>query len=186
MSKTLLVKLAKTLDEKGIAYMVIGGQAVLLYGEPRLTRDIDLTLALTPDKLSKVLDVAHELSLKILVSDPESFVKETWVLPTFDETSGFRVDFIFSWTPYEKEAIERAKTVKVQGYPVRFASPEDVIIHKVISGRPRDLEDVRSIVRKQKLNLELIRKWLNILSKSAQRNLWDEFEKIYREEKDES
>ena len=183
MSESILVKLAKALDEKGIAYMIIGGQAVLLYGEPRLTRDIDITLALTPDELSKVLDVVHKLNLKILVNHPESFVKETWVLPAFDESSGFRIDFIFSWTPYEREAIERAKIVKIQNYPVKFASPEDVVIHKVISGRPRDWEDVKSIVRKQKLDLELIRKWLSIFSESIQRNLWDEFEKIYKEEK---
>lgn len=41
MFKELLARLADLLDQKGIPYMIIGGQAVLLYGEPRLTRDID-------------------------------------------------------------------------------------------------------------------------------------------------
>ena len=42
MFEDLLEKIAITLDKKGIPYMVIGGQAVLVYGEPRLIRDIDI------------------------------------------------------------------------------------------------------------------------------------------------
>jgi len=54
----LLVNLAKALDEAGIPYMLIGGQAVLIYGEPRLTRDIDVPRDLrTPD-----LGAAHPAS----------------------------------------------------------------------------------------------------------------------------
>lgn len=44
MFETLLEKLSCALDQVGIPYMVIGGQAVLRHGEPRLTKDIDLTL----------------------------------------------------------------------------------------------------------------------------------------------
>jgi hypothetical protein len=36
----------------------------------------------------------------------------------------------------------------IDGQGVRFASAEDVIIHKIFAGRPRDLEDVRAIVIK--------------------------------------
>jgi hypothetical protein len=43
MFQQLLETIALGLEKRGIPYMVIGGQAVLLYGEPRLTRDIDVT-----------------------------------------------------------------------------------------------------------------------------------------------
>jgi len=36
MFEELLVKIATALDEKNIPYMIIGGQAVLLYGEPEI------------------------------------------------------------------------------------------------------------------------------------------------------
>jgi hypothetical protein len=36
--------------------MVIGGQAVLLYGEPRLTKDIDITLGEGIESLEKIKD----------------------------------------------------------------------------------------------------------------------------------
>ncbi len=185
MSKKLLTKLAETLDNAGIPYMIIGGQAVLLYGEPRLTRDIDITIPLTPSELNRILEIVKKLNLEVLVENPEDFVHKHWVLPSYDKESGFRVDFIFSWTPYEKEAIDRARIFKIDDYPVRFATPEDVIIHKIISGRARDIEDIRTIIRKQNLNPELIQKWLRTFSQTLGENLWEKFKKIYKEESDE-
>jgi hypothetical protein len=60
--------------------MVIGGQAVLVHGEPRLTRDIDVTLGVSLDRLPDVVAAAGAAGLKPLV-DPESFARETMVLP---------------------------------------------------------------------------------------------------------
>ncbi len=48
--KELIKNLAVELSRKGIDYMIIGGQAVLIYGEPRLTRDIDITLGVGIEK----------------------------------------------------------------------------------------------------------------------------------------
>jgi hypothetical protein len=76
------------------------GQAVLLYGEPRLTRDIVITLGVDTDHLDRLLSAVQDLSLKPLPEDIQTFVKETMVLPALDEHTGIRVDFIFSYTPY--------------------------------------------------------------------------------------
>ncbi len=159
MFRSVLASVAKRLDEASIPYMVIGGQAVLLYGEPRLTRDIDITLALAPGDLPRVLALLPEADLTPLV-DPEPFVQETMVLPC-RHPSGIRVDFVFSMSPYERQAIERAVPVNVCGQWVRYASAEDLVVHKIFAGRPRDLEDVRTVLLKRPgLDLEYIRTWL--------------------------
>ncbi|MBI4745658.1 MAG: hypothetical protein HY786_03715, partial [Deltaproteobacteria bacterium] len=49
MFEEILARIGAALDKYNIPYMIIGGQAVLLYGEPRLTRDIDITLGVSPD-----------------------------------------------------------------------------------------------------------------------------------------
>ena len=64
MFTNLLTRLARALDAARVPYMIIGGQAVLLYGEPRLTRDIDITLGITPDDLEKALHVVEEVNLR--------------------------------------------------------------------------------------------------------------------------
>lgn len=154
MFEELLSGIGETLDKHGLPYMIIGGQAVLLYGEPRLTRDIDITLGLDTDGLDQVLSVVQELELKPLPKNTKSFVKETMVLPSLDTTTGIRVDFIFSFTPYEIEAIRRSKKVIILDREVNFASPEDLVVHKIFSGRPRDMEDVRIVlVKNQEIDI---------------------------------
>ena len=178
---SLLTDLAQALERAHIPYMVIGGQAVLVYGEPRLTRDIDVTLNLEPVQLPLVMGVVQRMDLRVLVENPAAFVEKTWVLPTWHESSGLRVDFIFSWTPYEAQAIDRARTVAIGGVPVRFAAPEDLIIHKILAGRPRDLEDVRTILRKQSVDIAYIRRWLPLFADVAEHDIVEVFEQLHRE-----
>ncbi len=179
MFEEILSRIGATLQRHGLPYMIIGGQAVLLYGEPRLTRDIDITLGVDIDKLDELHAVARELSLKPIPKDLADFVKETMVFPAIDEITGIRVDFVFSYTPYETQAIQRAKKVLIKGQEVCFASPEDVIIHKIFAGRPRDLEDVRTIVLKNPhLDLPYIRDWLTEFDTSSE---WPHFLKIFKE-----
>jgi hypothetical protein len=156
-----LVRIGASLERAQIPYMIIGGQAVLLYGEPRLTRDIDITLGVNIDRLDALLTVVRDLSLKTLPDDTAAFVRQTMVMPALDEATGIRVDFIFSFTPYESQAIRRANKVKILDQDICFAAVEDLIIHKIFAGRPRDIEDVQSVILKHHaLDIPYIEKWL--------------------------
>ena len=167
MIEELLSKLAQGLDDADIPYMIIGGQAVLVYGRPRLTRDIDITLGVDTDKFGAVELICRKLGLRTLSDNPEQFAQQTRVLPAEDADLKIRVDFIFSSTPYEAQALNRAKEMMMAGYPVRFASCEDIIIHKMVSARAIDEEDVKSILIKtgQSVDLGYITKWLAEFSK---------------------
>ncbi len=180
MFEELLARIGECLKRYKIPYMIIDGQAVLLYGEPRLTRDIDITLGADTEQLDKVLKISKDLSLKPIPENIESFVKKTMVLPTLDESTSIRVDFIFSFTPYETQAIERSRKVLIMGQKVNFATPEDLIIHKIFAGRPRDMEDVRSILLKNcDIDKDYVREWLEEFNSSVpDRDLVKEFEVI--------
>ncbi len=101
MFEHLLEAIAQGLERLGIPYMLIGGQAVLLYGEPRMTRDIDITLGVGPERLSELLDWVGRNGWQVLVEPPEEFVVKTMVLPCLDPVSGIRLDLIFSFSAYE-------------------------------------------------------------------------------------
>lgn len=182
MFKEIIKNIAVALNRKKIPYMIIGGQAVLLYGEPRLTRDIDITLGMGIDEIEKIIEVINETGLKVLVKDISKFVNETMVLPAIDEKTKIRVDFIFSFTTYEKQAINKAKRILLDDIEVYFASPEDIIIHKIFSGRPRDIEDIKSILLKNKnINIKYINKWLKEFQKTfPEKNFTKKFEKIIK------
>ncbi|HBH86254.1 MAG TPA: hypothetical protein DDY17_01450 [Syntrophaceae bacterium] len=178
----ILSRLGACLDKNNLPYMIIGGQAVLLYGEPRLTRDIDITLGVGADHLDILLLTIEQIPLKPLPKDISTFVKQTMVLPSLDESTGIRVDFIFSFTPYESQAIKRAKKVKILEYDVCFASVEDLIIHKVFAGRPRDIEDVRLVVLKNRnIDISYIERWLKEFdAASIQKNFLTTFKSIVK------
>ena len=171
MFKKILAQLGTVLPKRKIPYMIIGGQAVLLYGEPRLTIDIDITLGVDIDHLDDLLGVAEKLYLKPLPQNTPEFVRQTMVLPCLHEETGIRVDFIFSYTPYETQAIQRANKIIIENTQVCFASVEDLVIHKIFAGRPRDLEDVRSIlVRNSDIDKEYITAWLEQFDALSQEN----------------
>jgi len=165
----LIKKIAQRLDKDNIPYMLIGGQAVLLYGTPRLTRDIDITLGVDTDKFLSIEKICGRLGLKILPKNPEDFARETKVLPAEEPELRIRVDFIFSFTLYETQAMKGAKKVVMDGYPVKFASCEDIIIHKMLAARAVDAEDVKNILIKNRnsIDLEYIRRWLSEFSNIA-------------------
>ncbi|MBI5630243.1 MAG: nucleotidyltransferase [Elusimicrobia bacterium] len=132
------------LDAERLPYMVIGGIANLVWGLPRATLDIDVTIWVDPGQEQ---DLAERLAERYscLVSSPAQFVLETRVLPL--RVLDFRVDVIFGGLPYEQRAIGRAQSVELAGVSVKVCSPEDLIIHKIISERVKDLDDVKGIVR---------------------------------------
>ena len=182
MIKELLRTIALALNDAGIPYMVIGGQAVLVHGEARFTRDIDVTIALIPSQIDQLARLLPEAGLRADVDDPVSFVKRTMVLPCRHEVSHIPVDFVFADTPYEHQALQRAPAVPIEGTDVRFAAVEDLVIHKIIADRARDLEDVRGILLKNPdADLANIRQWLDQFTQVLEKPLRQGFDDLLAE-----
>jgi Nucleotidyltransferase of unknown function (DUF6036) len=177
MFQQLLEQIALGLEKLGIPYMVIGGQATLLYGEPRLTRDIDVTLGVGLERWTEISQLAEHSAWRLLAD--RNFSERTLVLPCVDGASGIRIDFVFSHSPYERQAVEQARQVPMGQAKVRFATPEDLIVHKIVAGRPRDLEDVRGILlREHGLDVSYIDHWLKKFDASLQESFVERFEAI--------
>ncbi len=176
MFAELLERIAIVFARESIPYMVIGGQAVLAHGEPRLTKDIDITIGLDTDQLSFILKLSSELHLKPMTEKIDEFVHANAVLPLSDTRSGIRVDIIFSFMPYERDAIIRSKKFTIGKTQINFASVEDTILHKLFAGRPRDIEDVRGIIKlNRKIDTDYLNRWLQEFMNVTERNLIQEF-----------
>ncbi len=147
-----LRQITSFLVKERIPYMVIGGIANMLWGKTRLTQDVDITILCQEEEIPKFLEKLANI-FQLLPADPFSFVQQTRVLPVFTN-EGVRVDLIFARLPYEEIAIQRAKTVKFGKQMVRVCTAEDLIIHKIISERPHDLEDVEWIINRQSGRLD--------------------------------
>jgi hypothetical protein len=167
--ESTLVELAGRLDELGVPYMVIGGLANAVWGEPRSTLDIDVVVWVEERRLGEFVErlAAH---FEPLAEDPLAFARETRVVP-LRSTRGIRADVILGLLPFEREAIDRAVTVEIERHGVRIATAEDLILMKIISERPRDLEDARGIAlrRMDALDMEYLEPRIEELARLLER-----------------
>jgi hypothetical protein len=91
-----LSELCATLDEVHLPYMLVGGQANAIWGEPRATLDIDVTVWADEQAGAVSTLAAH---FRALVDDPSGFVRDTRVLP-LESRGGVRIDVIFGMLPF--------------------------------------------------------------------------------------
>jgi hypothetical protein len=137
--------------------MVIGGMANSAWGNPRSTSDVDLTVAVDRDHAQELIDTLGEQIAGYSV-DPVDSLPAGLVL--FVHRSGVKVDLLLSRHPYARSAIERAVTIKVRRKQVKFCTPEDLVLHKIISERERDRSDVEYILRRRRKTLD--REYLDV------------------------
>lgn len=155
-----LIRLQELLEQEGLPSILIGGLAVGIWGEPRLTRDIDVKVLASREERRKVLALLADYTP--LNADPDQALQRNGIA-FFLDPSEIRVDVMLADTIFDEVAIGRAKRVEVTpGKNVRVCSPEDLIIYKSLSLRARDYADVESIVKRQAdtLNDVYVEKWL--------------------------
>lgn len=149
----VLTQVVRLLERERIPYMVIGGFANLVWGEPRTTMDLDVTVDVAGIGLSAFARLAAEIG-DPLPDDPFSFAERTRVLPVRTH-EGVTVDFILATVPFEFDAIGRARMVQLDEARVAICAPEDLIVNKIVSERARDHEDIVGVLRRQGASLEM-------------------------------
>lgn len=171
------------LKKQGIPYMIIGGIGNLIWGEPRLTVDIDIAIHISPVKERDFITKTGA-RFRILVDNPEDFAKKTKVLPV-EITEGIKGDIIFAGLEYEKMAIGRAVEVEIsKNNRVRVCTAEDLIIHKALSEREKDWQDIEGILlrRGTLLDKKYIDKWLHEFASALDKpGIQKRFEDLWKE-----
>ncbi len=153
--------LQKRLQEADIPSIVIGGAEVAIWGELRVTRHVDLKILLGRNEAERLLTVLAP-NYSPLLPDPIHALREQAMLFVQD-SAGTRLDLLLADTPYDVQAIRRARVTEVEpGAPISVCSPEDLVIYKLISTRVRDHEDAASVIRRQAENFDddYILSWL--------------------------
>lgn len=166
----------------GMRYAIIGGMAVQWWGEPRLTKDVDLTVAAPlDDPESFIRQVADAFAPRI--EDAVAFARRNRII-LVQASNGCPLDISMGLPGYEEEVMERAVEIELEpGKEVRLCSAEDLIIHKAVAGRPQDVRDIEGIVYRQRdrLDISTIRRWLQIFADLLDNSdVRDHFERPWR------
>ncbi|MEB2345621.1 MAG: hypothetical protein OZ948_12860 [Deltaproteobacteria bacterium] len=142
MSGRSVSALGAILDRLGIAWTLIGALAANRYRrEVRLTGDVDVLVAHHGPGL-----VAFEAAFSDAGWSVRRGTPDGAILRLRHPTLG-AADVVLAETDYQRSALERARRETIEdGAPVRVLRVEDVIVHKLIAGRPRDVDDIVEIL----------------------------------------
>lgn len=140
--------LHQCLNANRISYTLIDGLAVVVWGEPRLTRDIDVKVLLERDEAERLLS-AIRTEYEPFGDNPLEMLKKNGILFAHDKQN-IRIDFHLSDTLFDRQVIERAKDIEIKpGIMVRICTAEDLIIYKMLSMRILDARDAEGIINYQ-------------------------------------
>lgn len=163
----LLRKIAGILDKLKIPYIITGGIAVVIWGRPRFTADIDIVVELLPKKLDRLAEELLKIDKEVYV-DREAMQKALESRGEFNfihPGAGLKVDFwMLKNDAFDRERMKRRVIKKVVGTNIFLTSPEDLILIKLLwykeSESTRQLEDVESVLRIQKkLDWKYLQMW---------------------------
>lgn len=179
----LLHALAAVMAERGLRWYLFGAQAAIIWGSPRLSADADVTADLKPADIDPFIEAMRRHGFDLAFNDSD-FVARTRVLPFVHRSTRMPLDVVIAGPGLEDDFFGRAISVDVEGTLISVISPEDLIVTKVLAGRPKDIEDVRSVIheRRGSLDVERIRAVLGLLERAlVQSDLLPVFEKAWRE-----
>jgi hypothetical protein len=140
---------------------VIGALALGVWGTPRATYDVDfLVLAQCTDP-QPFLDLLQTTGFAINETWHEAnpMAREVVLRLTHPTAPHFPVDLVFSQGPFDRAVLDRRRAVDLRGLTVWMSSPEDLLLMKLRASRPRDFDDVISIAKNPRLQLDLNYLW---------------------------
>ena len=132
----VVAQVVRALDQLDIPYVVGGSLASSIYGIPRATQDVDLVAAIKAE---------HADPLAALL-EPSFYVDAGMILEAVDRSASFNIIhletmfkadvFVMKRDPWSREEMRRARTERLEAsdgmLAVRFASPEDTLLHKLL------------------------------------------------------
>lgn len=162
-------------------YVLIGGLASGVLGQPRWTQDADFLVFIDRERINKFLEVAKKEGLKFDRKEVEQSILETGVFRLF--LGDFHADFIINALDIGKSALNRKITIKLFNKNVCFPTPEDLILIKIIAGRDFDLIDAKNIIQRnaKKIDRTYLLKWAQKLSDETENvRIWNDLNKILK------
>jgi hypothetical protein len=155
------------LERLGVPYMVVGGFAAILYGEPRLTIDVDILVDM---QVSHIRPFVAAFPIKTYYVSEEAIrdsLQRRYPFNVLQSRTGAKVDLVpLPFDPFSRAAFQARRRVVYdsRGHSAMFITAENIILAKLVAhkntGSDKHLSDVRGVLVAQwgELDLESIRR----------------------------
>lgn len=148
------------LNGTDIDYVFVGGIAVIVYGNPRTTVDLDLIVQMDEEDIDDFASYLRKEGFLCDPSDMKDAFRERTHFSAEEKGLLFRLYIKGVYDPGAKRTLRNKRKVEYDGIKMYVASPEDTISHKLLFGGEQDIEDAESIYVRQddKLDHEYLEK----------------------------
>lgn len=156
----------EALESLGLRYALIGGLAVSVWSAARATQDIDLYADLPVERRPDIRQALMLRGFDVPAMDEE--LERFGVFRSLFRPTDVFVDVFDADNPIGEAILSRRREVKAEGKVRWTAAPEDLVILKAFSDRPRDFEDLMKLVavREPMLDMDYVERWARELDRS--------------------
>ena len=152
----------RPLNDHNIRYVITGSVASMVYGEPRLTNDVDVVLDITSRDISRLIVAFPEENFYL----PPSEVIETELLRgsrghfnIISQQTMLKADiYLVGHDPLQRWGMNSARILTIDGIQISFAAPEYIIIRKLEFYREgnsaKHLRDIASMVNESSAEID--------------------------------
>ena len=145
-----LADICSQLDERSVRFALIGGIAASLRGRLRTTEDIDLVVMTDVDGALNLAASLDAQKFVPLFPDFEKVVRTAHILALEHRPTSITLDLAIAASGFEQQVIQRADLVNIADIQVYVSTAEDLILMKMLAGRPQDEQDIAGIVAEQR------------------------------------
>lgn len=146
------IEIQTFLNDQTWKFCIIGGLAVVRWGEPRATQDVDISVLAGFGREQEYIDTVFSHFPERFVG-ARDFASECRVILT-QAANGVALDIVLAAFPFEENVIQRASLFKyAPNVELRTASAEDLLVMKSFAGRDQDWVDAAGIANRHGENL---------------------------------
>lgn len=178
----ILTAISEALEKRRGKFAVIGAVARNAWAPPRATTDIDMAVASETEVVTAIQGALQSVGYRCVrrqSADPADPIADLLVFRS-REPSLRQVDLIVAKTAFEEQVLRRAVPVDLCGLEIPVATPEDLVVYKLIANRSRDRDDILAVIRTQQragreMDWTYLERWAGYWSMS------DRLEKLRRQ-----
>lgn len=139
-----LLRMTALFAQRNVRYALIGGLAASYRSQPRFTQDMDFLLSVPQLALPALLEELRQSGFSFPLEETlRAWTKDHMVVLAYQ---GVRVDWLKPLLPLYQHVLDRAQTEEWMGQPIRIATPEGLILTKLIAFRPQDQLDIENLL----------------------------------------
>ena len=151
------------LERLDIPYMVVGGFAAVLYGEPRLTIDVDILVVMRPEQIPPFVAAFPVPDYYTNEEGIRDSLQRNYPFNVIEPGTGAKVDLVpLPADPFTRAAFRRRQRLVYDegGRTACFITAEDIVVAKLVAyrttGSDKHLRDARGVLWTQWGTLDLV------------------------------